>query len=105
MGKSLLITILLSCLLNTCNASDINNEKNKVKATFNGTIEEIKGGIGLVVVEEGEVLRSGNSVSVDLSVNPTVTFDKGDKVTVGYDGTTMESFPLQINTISVDLVE
>ncbi len=105
MEKSLLITILLSCLLYTCHSSDIKNEKYKAKATFIGTIEEITGNIGLVDIEEGEILSSGSSVSVDLSVNPTTTFDIGDKVTVGYDGKTMESFPLQINTISVEIVE
>lgn len=105
MEKSLLITILLCCLLFTCNSSDIKNEKYEKKATFIGTIEEITGNIGLVDVEEGQILSSGCSVSVNLSVNPTATFEIGDKVTVGYDGTTMESSPLQINTISIEILE
>lgn len=108
MKKSLLITILLllSCLLYSCsNSSDIKNKKYEVIATFIGTIEEITGNNGIVDIEEGDILSSGNSVSVDLSVNPTATFNRGDKVIVGYDGKTMESFPLQINTISIEFVE
>jgi len=104
--NSLLITILLSCLLYGCNSEDTKNDNDEVKAAFIGTIEEIKDDkFGLVDVEEGEILSSGNRVSVNLSVNPTETFQIGDKIKVEYDGTTMESFPLQINTLTVELVE
>jgi len=104
--RSLFITILFSCLLYGCNSEDTKNEKKEVKATFIGTIEEITDNqIGLVDIVEGEILSSGNRVSVNLSVNPTETFQLGDKIKVGYDGTIMESFPLQINTLTVEPVK
>ncbi|QJX65155.1 hypothetical protein HLK66_26105 (plasmid) [Niallia circulans] len=64
MDKSLVITILLGCLLYTCTSSDIKNEKYKEKATFIGTIEEITDNIGLVDIEEGEILSSVSNVAV-----------------------------------------
>jgi len=104
--RSLFIAILLSCLLYGCNLEDTKNEKKEVKATFIGTIEEITDNqIGLVDIVEGEILSSGSRVSVNLSVNSTETFQLGDKIKVGYDGTIMESFPLQINTLTVEPVE
>ncbi|MBU7592827.1 DUF3221 domain-containing protein [Metabacillus halosaccharovorans] len=104
--NSLLIIILLSSLLYACNSEYNKNEKDEVNATFIGTIEEItENKIGLVDVEGGEILSSGSRVSVKLSVNPTETFQIGDKIKVGFDGTIMESFPIQINTLTVEHVE
>jgi hypothetical protein len=92
---NLFFTILLISLLFACNA----------KATFTGTIEEINGQSALVSIEEGEILKSGSSVYVNLSVNSQGMFQVGDKVKVGYDGTTMESSPLQIKTLTLEKVE
>lgn len=99
------MTILLSCILFAC-ACNSEDTKNEVKATFIGTIKEISDhNIGLVEIEEGEILKSSSSVSVKLSVNPTESFKIGDKIKVGYDGTIMESSPVQIITLSVELVD
>lgn len=91
---SVLLTVLITSLLFACSSDG-------VKATFVGTIEEIKGDSALVTVEEGDILRSGRSVYVDLSVNSKETFKVGDKIKVGYDGMVQESLPLGINTLSV----
>lgn len=42
---------------------------------------------------------------VNLSVNSDETFQIGDRIKVGYDGTIMESNPAQINTLSVELID
>jgi hypothetical protein len=95
---SILLLILFSSLLFGCNSEG-------VQATFIGTIEEINGNSALVDVEEGDILNSGRSVYVDLSVNSEATFEVGDKIKVGYDGMVRESSPLGIDTLSVQLVE
>ena len=75
-------------------------------ATFIGIIEEIYGQKeGLINVEEGGILQSSSKVWVDLSVNPSETYQVGDKVKVGYDGEIKESYPAQIKTLSVERVE
>jgi len=40
-----------------------------------------------------------------LSVNNDEAFQVGDEIKVGYDGTIMESYPTQIYTLSVELVD
>ncbi|MDQ0060468.1 hypothetical protein [Paenibacillus harenae] len=95
---SILLTILLSSLLFACSSEG-------VKATFIGTIEEMNGDSAPVYVDEGDILSSGKSVYVDLSVNSEATFEVGDKIKVGYDGTVRETSPLGIDTLSVLLVE
>jgi hypothetical protein len=93
---SLFFTIVLISLLSACNHA---------KATLSGTIEEINGQSALVSIEEGEILKSGANVYVNLSVNSQEMFQVGDKVKVGYDGSTMESSPLQIKTLTLKKVE
>lgn len=95
---SVLLTVLITSLLFSCSSDG-------VKATFVGTIEEIYGDSALVSVEEGDILRSGRSVYVDLSVNSKEAFKVGDTIKVGYDGMVQESLPLGINTLSVQFVE
>jgi hypothetical protein len=100
---SLLIIILLSAFLVACNSGDKNVES-KVKVTFKGTIEEIYEKSATVLVTEAEGKISG-LVNINLTVNPDEVFQVGDKVKVGYDGTTMESSPLQIETLTLEKVE
>ncbi|MFJ8236022.1 hypothetical protein ACIQ34_09785 [Ureibacillus sp. NPDC094379] len=38
-------------------------------------------------------------------LTPIVSFKIGDRIKVGYDGTIMESSPVQIITLSVELVD
>lgn len=75
------------------------------KTTFIGIIEEINGNMAIVLIEEGDILRSGNMVGVDLSVAKDITFEINDKIKVGFDGIIREKFPLGINTTFVELIE
>ncbi|QGG52732.1 hypothetical protein [Lysinibacillus pakistanensis] len=44
-------------------------------------------------------------IYVNLAKNPDETFQVGDKVKVGYNGTVQDTAPLAITTLSVELVE
>lgn len=85
------------------------NEKNEdptkietVSFYFTGTIKEINGETAVVYASLG---GGKESVFVNLSVNSDETFQVGDEVKVGYDGTIRESNPAQIHTLSVELVD
>ena len=69
-------------------------------STFRATIVEIYGDTAIV-----DNATTGEIIKVDLSVNPSVTFQVGDEIEVGFSGGIRESYPAQINTISVELVE
>lgn len=107
----ILLNIILIILLVACNSVDnktkIDNEtkNNQTKATFTGSIVDINGQTALVNVEEGDILKSGNSVHVGLSDKSGAKFKVGDKVRVGYEGEIRESDPLGINVVSVELLE
>jgi len=98
---SLSIIVLLFSFLAACQSVE---KENKTSATFTGTIEEINGQSALVSIEEGEILNSGNSVNIDLSVNSKETFHVGDRVKVSYDGEVRESLPLSVNVIDIEIV-
>ncbi|MDM5249359.1 hypothetical protein [Lysinibacillus sp. G4S2] len=98
---SLIITFLLCCgLLITCNSNS------KVKATFIGVIEEmINDREAFVYVNKTEDSPVYGIIYVNLAKNPDETFQVGDKVKVGYDGTVQGTAPLTVTTLSVELVE
>lgn len=103
--KAFLIIVLLiiSGCSNSVNQNDEETtETETVISYFTGTIKEINGNTALVYAELGG--GKGN-VFVNLSVNSDETFQVGDEVKVGYDGTIMDSNPAQINTLSVELVD
>lgn len=98
-----IVTILaLLLVLASCQS---NGNQNEAKATFTGTIVEINNQSAIVAIETGEILRSGDKVTVALSKNRDVDFQAGDKVKVGYDGIVQESYPLGINVIYVELID
>lgn len=103
MKKALLITLslLLVFILACTNKKEVDETEHK----FIGTISKIEENIAIVSIEEGEILKSGDSVKVDLSVNKEDVFFIGDKVEVEYDGMIRESNPLSINTISIKHVK
>lgn len=103
MKKGLLIT--LSLLLMFVSACTTKKETESSEYKFIGTISKIEDNIAIVSIEEGEILNSGNTVKVDLSVNKEDVFFIGDKVEVEYDGMIRESNPLSINTISIKHVK
>ncbi len=101
----ILSTVILIGLLAACSSED--DRKGVIKtenSTFTGTIKEINGNGAIVVAKIFEGNPEGD-VFVDLSVNNKETFKVGDKIKVEFDGTVLESYPAQINTLSVELVE
>jgi len=105
---TLLIVLIITGFLFGCNASDggddVQGDNAVSEATFTGVIEEINGDQALVAIEEGEILRSGDKVMVDLSAADDPTLQAGDRIRVGYDGEVRESYPLGINTVFVERV-
>lgn len=99
----LIVLLIISGCSNSVNQNDEEiTETETVNSYFTGTIKEINGNTALVYAELGG--GKGN-VFVSLSVNSDETFQVGDEIKVGYDGTIMESNPAQINTLSVELVD
>ncbi len=71
---------------------------------FKGTVKELTDGNAIVVPNEGEeILQSGDLVAIALPEGCQLTV--GEEVTVEYDGTIMESYPLQVNVISVNGIQ
>lgn len=99
-----LLTTFLISLLVACTSVDNETKDNTAKASFIETIADINGQNAIVVIDEGEILKSGNRVFVNLSVNRNTTFQVGDKIRVQYDGEIRESNPLRINVINVELI-
>lgn len=73
--------------------------------TFTGTIAEINGDMALVEIEEGAILSSGDQVHIPFSIDDVDNFEVGDQVRIGYDGSVMESYPLQINMTFIEKVD
>ncbi|WP_175638445.1 DUF3221 domain-containing protein [Metabacillus schmidteae] len=103
----ILFSIVLIGLLSACSFSEDDNQGVVIEtenSNFIGTIKEINGHRALVYAKIFEGNPEGD-VFVDLSVNNTKTFKVGDKIKVEFDGTVLESYPAQINTLSVELIE
>ncbi len=77
---------------------------NEAEVTFTGIIVEIHGQTAVVKVEEGEILKSADRISVNLSVNSEERFEIGDKVRVGYEGAVRESYPAGVDEVYVELL-
>lgn len=73
--------------------------------TFIGVISEINDNSAIVDVEEGDILNSSDKVVIELINNEEVNFKVGDRVKVEHSGLIRESYPAQIDTISVDRIE
>lgn len=97
---SLLMVMLLMVSLAACATTNAT----EVTYSFEGVIASIDGLSAIVTPNEGEEIRkSGDKVSVYFGDNEAVKkFNVGDKITVTYDGDIMESYPLQINLISIE---
>lgn len=105
--KALVIVVLL-IIVGCSNSIDQNKEESNepkiANSSFTGTIKKINGDSTIVSAKIFGNNREGD-VFIDLSVNTDETFQVGDKVKVGYDGTIEESNPAQINTLSVELTD
>src|SRR5690625_5792812 len=86
------------------NGNGIIEELESIKSIFTGTIEEISSETSaLIVVDSGKILRSSDKVTINLTkALEDATFEVGDKIKVSYDGEVRESYPAQINKISVE---
>lgn len=80
---------------------EFNSITGSTTVSFEGTIEEINGPSALVAIDDGSFLSLGDLVTIDSSISPENTFEIGDQVRVGYDGSVQESYPLQIDTLTV----
>src|SRR5690625_4138475 len=86
--------------------TDLTAKETIEQPNFIGIIEEIHGDSELVKVEEGEILKSGQHVGgIDLSLAEDTAFEVGDSVKVKFEGGVRESYPLGINTVSVEKLE
>ena len=105
------LTAIVTIGLVACNADNHTSHEDSsistdpTTVTFDGTIEEINGISALVAIDDGEILRSGDKVTVDLSSAPDEIFEIGDKIRVEYDGMIQESYPLQVNTLSIQKLD
>lgn len=89
--KYLMILILLLALIG-CSAEET--------YFFRATIQEITDGGYIVLVDEGDAIRQ----SVDLiAIATDEVFEVGDRVIIEYDGVIMESYPGQVNLLSIEL--
>lgn len=102
----IIVTILLISLsiLSACNGNS-NQQRDRETKTFTGTIDIIEDQVAIVTIEEGDILKSGKEVTVDLSVANDTTFQLGDEIRVEYEGAVRESGPLGINTTSVEWIK
>lgn len=98
--------IILFCFTVVASLLVACSENPKVKATFIGTIEEIhsSGTATVSELETNDNKRLG-LVVIDLPANAAEPFQIGDKVKVGYDGSTLELAPVRISTITLEKVE
>ena len=99
---NLLFMLFIVCLLAACGTEDVKkvDDDDLPLAYFTGTIEEITSPSKAIVNSDKYGL-----IFVNLSVNEDVTFKVGDRVEVGFDGEIKESYPAQIKTKSVELIE
>lgn len=97
---SLLMIMLMVASLVGC----ATNASTEETYSFKGIIASIDGLSAIVTPNEGEDIRkSGDAVVVYFSnVENAKRFNVGDELTVTYDGAIMESYPLQINEISIE---
>lgn len=96
------LLVIVGCANSTDESEEKFNEPTTANSSFTGTIKEIKSNTAIVSAKLG---GGEGDVFVNLSVNSDETFQVGDRVKVGYDGTIMESNPAQINTLFVELID
>ncbi len=105
--KKILIGLLVGALafsvLVGC-GGNIDGEQKDSVSIFKGVIGEITGDTATVTPNDDQqhILSSGDSVSVNLSVSD-VKFSVGDEIVVYYTGEIMESYPLQVNVVDIEL--
>lgn len=113
MKKILIAVCVLLAILSVTACSD-NNERADVdnagnqneikKRAFTGVITQIIGSTLIIEPNEDEDIRSsGDAVSVVIN-RDIEKYSAGDTVMVEYDGNIMESYPLQINMLGIEIL-
>ena len=88
------IALLITLTLTACQSGE----------SFEGTVIRIDESSAVVEPFEGEeIRRSGDEVSVSIQVDTAL--EVGDHVKITHEGPVMESHPLQINTISIEILD
>jgi hypothetical protein len=99
--RILLILCIIALVMGFTACTGVGNN-DPAEHLFTGTIIEKNDQTVIVEPDNGEEIRSsGDKVSVVLPDN-SLNLQVGDSVVVGYDGDVMESYPLQINLISIE---
>ncbi|MCH4889606.1 hypothetical protein EZV73_18635 [Acidaminobacter sp. JC074] len=70
--------------------------------TFKARIQEITQGGYIVLVDEGEDVRNSSDL---ISISTDQSFELDDHVLIKYDGAIMESYPAQINMLSIEKID
>ncbi len=109
----LIVGIMIIPILTACSEqiTPVHNDEQNISgessvAIFRGVIDKINDNTAIVVPnsDQEHILSSGDKVTVNLSVSDS-EFVAGDEIIVYYTGEIMESYPLQIETVDVELAE
>ncbi|MCC5889002.1 MAG: DUF3221 domain-containing protein [Alkalibacterium sp.] len=97
MFKRLAVLSLLLFFISGC--AEDNGE------SFTGEVISVEGSNQLIVRpdEEEEIRQSGDEVSISAPMEQS--FEEGDRVIVTHEGPVMESHPLQVHLLSIELTE
>jgi len=94
---------MVACVPARDSDEDVIDEPMDEIVSFTGVISEISGTSAIVIPNEGEPIRSsGDKVSISIEEG---AFEVGDIVIIVHSPEVMESYPLQINMISIEKVE
>lgn len=89
-----LLIIMVCLLLMACSKEE--------SFFFRASVIEVNDGSYIVQVDQEDI----DIATMDLfSISTDETFQLGDYVIIEFDGTVMESYPGQLNLISIDLVQ
>jgi uncharacterized lipoprotein len=93
--KKFIIFLLLSlAILSGCSAEQETNQN------FIGEVTDRYEGSYTLVILQGEILSSGDLVNISSDLN----YQIGDLLEVEHSNQVMESYPLQVNVISINMV-
>ena len=94
MKKIFLFILFFLLTLMACSTDESNNSR------FIGKVSDKFESSYTIKVLQGEILSSGDSVSISSDLN----YEIGDLIEVEYTGSVMESYPLQVNVINLNKI-
>ena len=100
----LILTAIMCLSLAACGSADDIMEPAAAPEMkqFVGVIDSIDGDEAIVTPDEGEDIRSSGDAVFVCIADYSKPLKVGDVVTVYFDGTIMESYPLQINVLGIN---